>query len=157
MVTNPNQIADFASMYLRPVLTTRTRTRLDGPFVRAVYTGVYGLSVHTTRAHGPYNRAVCTGRVDTAPVHTLTDVHTLTPVHPYTPLQHVRKKHCGQYFFRTCRLYGPYRRVVWTEQPYKRAVHPTVLYSSVYLFIVKVIILVIIEIKKFKKFSGEGV
>jgi len=27
-------------------------------------------------------------------------------------------------FFRTGRLYGPHRRVVWTEQTYKRIVHP---------------------------------
>jgi len=88
---------------------------------------------------GPYKRPVCTGRLHGCVRALCPHALCTRPVQP-----------CNAYFC-TTRLYGSYRRVVWTDQPYKRAVHPTVFHYSVYLFIVKVTILLI------KKISGEGI
>jgi len=135
----PQSLCEFKGRYKRPVCTGR----------------LYGC----VRALCPYDP--CTRPVQPARVHGSCGHSNLThPSHTRTggPYRRpVYEKSIAEQCFCTGRLYRAYRRVVWTEQPYKWAVHPTVLHSSVYLFIVKVIILPIIDIKKnYKIFWGGG-
>ena len=104
-----------------PEIGRRLKAGTDDPYpypsARAVCTGrLYGC-VRELCPHDP-----CTRPVQPVRVHGSCGQSTHT--HPYTPVQAARTD-------------GPYgRNAFFVQQPYKRAVHPTVLHSSIYLFIV---------------------